>query len=126
MTSTSEPSLLWKSVWQVACYILGVMLVGTWVWVWNTNNEIHDLRNSLLRLPEVMLRADANRSINELNSNRIGKLEEGLVHGRSDWEDLRKQDHELRAAIDNIVDALQQLRIEQTRLGERSGAGGPR
>lgn len=103
------PEALVRSLWQVAVYVMGALLVGSWIWVWNTNNALRDLQATLARLPEVVLRAEANRTVIDSYSERIAKLEESSRLSRDDRGRLHDQGHELRVALEEIRAALSSL-----------------
>lgn len=111
-------AILVRSLWQVVTYILGAMLVGSWVWVWNTNNALRDLQAALARVPEVMLRAEANRTVIDSYAARLAQLEESTRSARDDRENLRRQVIELRLAVSGITASVGALRIDHGRIAD--------
>lgn len=100
-----------RSLWQVLVYVMGAMLVGSWIWVWQTNNTLHDQQAALLRMPEIMLRAEANRSVIDIYAVRITKLEESAQRSRDDGQALR-------LAMSGLTAKLHELQVDHGRILE--------
>lgn len=127
-----ENSILIRSLWQVLVYVLGAMLVGSWLWVWNTTSTLHELQTALARMPEVVLRAEANRSVIDAYSVRLARLEEASQLSRDDRATLHRENAELRQAVAALGAAVNTLRIEHGQIltilqhaGIRSARPGP-
>lgn len=114
-----QPSaVLVRSLWQVLVYVLGTVLVASWVWVWQTNNTLRDQQAALMRMPEIMLRAEANRSVIDVYAVRITKLEEAAQRARDDRQATR-------LAMSGLTAKLHELQIDHGRMLEILRMGAP-